>query len=160
LHILASQTAEQFVFRIWDLRSGKHLGKIATKPRGTNPETDEVARLVHAASGRVLVVEDKSARVVDLASGKAVGSPWKHEGSIWFARFSHDGTRAITAARTDGVAKVRDLASGKDTTLSLAYGWKPLDAAFQEGGEVAVAFYDGAVNRYRLSTGQPVANSL
>jgi hypothetical protein len=150
LRMLAGQTTEQFVFRIWDLRSGKHLGKIATKPRGTNPEADEVARLVHAASGRVLVVEDKSAHVVDLASGKVVGSPWKHEASIWFARFSHDGTRAITATRTDGHAEVRDLASGKDTTLPLAYGWKPLDAAFQEGGEVAGAFYDGAVNRYQF----------
>jgi hypothetical protein len=55
---------------------------------------------------------DKTARVWDAASGKAIGQPMRHEDAVYSAQFSSDGQRVVTAS-ADKTAQVWDAASGK-----------------------------------------------
>src|SRR5262249_23033463 len=69
-----------------------------------------------------------------------------------------DGSRVITID-TGGVGKVRELATGQVRDLAMGYSWSVLDAGVNGRGEVAVAFFDGTLQRYRLADGRPVPNS-
>jgi WD40 repeat protein len=154
----------QMTCRALEPATGKALAEATTDPLIGS----QVARLrffasgaephVHAATGRVLVVDGKRVKVVDLADGRTLGRPVVHAWPIRFARWSDDGGRAITID-TNGSGKVRDLATGRDRDLALGSGELPLDATFNGRGEVAVAFYDGTVQRYRLADGWPVPGS-
>ena len=55
---------------------------------------------------------DKTARVWDAATGKAIGEPMKHDGVVYSAQFSADGQRVVTASE-DRTARVWDAATGK-----------------------------------------------
>ena len=41
---------------------------------------------------------DKTARLWDAATGKEIGEPMKHEGTVDSAQFSPDGQRVVTAS--------------------------------------------------------------
>ena len=41
---------------------------------------------------------DKTARVWDAATGKAIGEPMQHDGVVISAQFSADGQRVVTAS--------------------------------------------------------------
>ena len=41
---------------------------------------------------------DKTARVWDAATGKALSEPMKHDGEVHSAQFSADGQRVVTAS--------------------------------------------------------------
>jgi WD40 repeat protein/tetratricopeptide (TPR) repeat protein len=146
--------------RMLEVATGKGLGEAAFRTQD-NPLGGGAEPYVHAGTGRVLVLSDRDRRatVLDLAGGKPLGAPVVHGQPIWFARLSADGSRAITIDR-GGVGKVRELATGQVRDLVVGYGWPPLDAAVNGRGEVAVAFYDGTVQRYRLADGRPVPGSL
>jgi WD40 repeat protein len=64
--------------------------------------------------GRLVVTasSDRTARLWDVASGKPMGKPMKHGGSVYSARFSPDGRLVVTAS-SDGTARLWDVASGK-----------------------------------------------
>ena len=55
---------------------------------------------------------DKTARVWDAATGKAIGEPMRHEDVVISAQFSADGQRVVTASE-DKTAQVWDVATGK-----------------------------------------------
>jgi WD40 repeat protein len=42
--------------------------------------------------------KDKTARVWDAATGKAISQPMKHEDQVCFAQFSPDGQRVVTVS--------------------------------------------------------------
>ena len=41
---------------------------------------------------------DKTARLWDASSGKAIGLPMQHDGKVYSAAFSPDGQRIVTAS--------------------------------------------------------------
>ena len=55
---------------------------------------------------------DKTARVWDAATGKALSEPMKHDDAIRSAQFSPDGQRVVTASKHK-TARVWDAATGK-----------------------------------------------
>ena len=74
----------------------------------------EVTAASFSPDGRRIVTGsvDKTARVWDAESGKPVGEPMRHEGSVNAASFSPDGRRIVTASY-DKTARVWDAESGK-----------------------------------------------
>ena len=52
----------------------------------------------------VTASEDKTARVWDAATGKAIGEPMRHEDAVCSAQFSPDGQRVVTASGPDGAS--------------------------------------------------------
>ena len=61
---------------------------------------------------RVVTVSDKTARLWDAATGKAIGQPMMHEGEVNSAQFSPDGQWVVTASE-DETARLWDALSGK-----------------------------------------------
>ena len=55
---------------------------------------------------------DKTARVWDAATGKAIGGAMKHEDDVFKAQFSPDGKRVVTASE-DKTARLWDAATGR-----------------------------------------------
>jgi WD40 repeat protein len=156
----------RFTYRAREAATGKTLGQATTTPplNVLGPRARSFAAAlgagsyVHAGTGRVLAVYGAWAKVVDLADGRTVGGPLDHRRPIWFARWNADGSRTITLD-TGGLGKVREAATGRVRDLAVGSGEFPLDAAFNGRGEVALAFADGTVQRYRLADGQPVPGS-
>jgi WD40 repeat protein len=62
---------------------------------------------------------DRTARIWDIASGKAITVLPLHADGVNDASFSPDGTRVVTASR-DGTARIWDAATGR-MILVLAY---------------------------------------
>src|SRR5208337_3615088 len=75
---------------------------------------DEVNSAQFSADGRRVVTAswDKTARVWDAATGKALSEPMKHDDEVFSAEFSADGQRVVTASR-DQTARVWDATTGK-----------------------------------------------
>ena len=46
----------------------------------------------------VTASEDRTARLWDAVTGKAIGEPMKHDGAVYSAQFSPDGQRVVTAS--------------------------------------------------------------
>jgi WD40 repeat protein len=158
-NLLQGRFEPRLTARMLQAATGEVLGEAAFYTRDNSPMAGGAEPYVHAGTGRVLVVTDRRATVIDLAVGKPVGPPVVHRQAIRFARLSADGGRAITID-TGGVGKVRELATGQVRDLAVGYDRQPLDAAVNGRGEVAVAFADGAVQRYRLADGRPAPGSL
>jgi WD40 repeat protein len=55
---------------------------------------------------------DKTARVWNVATGKAIGEPMRHDSYVRSAQFSADGQRVVTASE-DNTARVWDATTGK-----------------------------------------------
>ena len=60
----------------------------------------------------VTASDDKTARVWDAATGKAIAVLSGHDDQVWSAAFSPDGARVVTAS-DDKTARVWDAATGK-----------------------------------------------
>jgi WD40 repeat protein len=75
---------------------------------------DQVNSAQFSADGKRVVTasSDKTARVWDAATGKAIGEPMKHDREDNSAQFSADGQRVVTAS-SDQTARVWDAATGK-----------------------------------------------
>jgi WD40 repeat protein len=105
------------------------------------------ARLVHAPTGRVLVVEDRQATIRDAATGKVLVGPVRHTHSIYFARLSPDGGRAVTASQ-NGRCKVWDAATGKELLPEISHWNSISDVGFDERGRVHLTFWQGSVQTF------------
>ena len=55
---------------------------------------------------------DKTARLWDAATGKAIGEPMQHKERLYSAAFSPDGQRVVTAS-WDKTARLWDAATGE-----------------------------------------------
>jgi hypothetical protein len=96
-------TAALLTQKSWPVVTGamKHDGVVISAQFSADGQ-----RVVTASWG------DKTARVWDAATGKAIGEPMKHDGVVRSAQFSADGQRVVTAS-LDKTARVWDAATGK-----------------------------------------------
>jgi roadblock/LC7 domain-containing protein len=80
---------------------------------------------------------DKTARVWDAATGKALSEPMKHDGAVSSAQFSADGQRVVTASR-DKTARVWEAATGKALNEPMKHDGYVLAAQFSPDGQRVV----------------------
>jgi WD40 repeat protein len=149
----------RFTYSAWDRASGRLLEQVSM-PNKLEPIAADLANYVHAASGRLLIVEGKQARVVVLGEKRAVGGPpWQHDADIWYARLSPDGRFAVTYS-PDRMTRVRDLELGREFAFSTGHGYAANGAAFPAEDEVALTFYDGTARRYSLLSRRPISGGV
>ena len=94
---------------------------------------------------------DKTARVWDVATGKALTPPLEHNGLIYAAVFSPDGALVATASH-DYTARVWDAATGKPVSPPLVQSSPIAAAAFSpDGTHLVTASYDKTARVWDLS---------
>jgi WD40 repeat protein len=57
---------------------------------------------------------DNTARLWDVATGRALGPPLTHRSNVWAVAFSPDG-KTLASGAQDGTVKIRDVTTGADT---------------------------------------------
>jgi WD40 repeat protein/serine/threonine protein kinase/tetratricopeptide (TPR) repeat protein len=95
-------------------------------------------RVVTADGSRNLVgkaAKPAEARVWDVATGRPLTPPLKHEGTVVYAAFSPDGRHVVTASY-DGTARVWDASTGVARTGPLKHGGEVHQALFSPDGRV------------------------
>src|SRR5271157_1924521 len=108
----------------------------------------------------VTASEDGTARVWEVASGKAVGQPLRHNGVIKSVAFSPDGKRVVTAS-ADGTARVWEAATGKAVGEPLRQDGAVSSASFSPDGQwVVTASDDGTARVWEVETGKAVGQPL
>ena len=104
--------------------SGRFSGvkplSLAVYPRSHHclePDPPESPALLVTASA------DKTARLWEASSGKAIGLPMQHNGEVKSAAFSPDGQRVVTAS-ADKTARLWEASSGKAIWPAHAAQWR------------------------------------
>jgi len=85
----------------------------------------------------VTASKDKTARLWDAASGKAIGEPMMHEYAVNSAQFSPDGQRVVTGS-SDKTARLWDAASGKPIGEPMKHEYAVYSAQFSPDGQRVV----------------------
>ena len=113
-------------------------------PRRWNPD-----------GSRVITVSNDTARVWDATTGKPVSPPLKHGDKIWWASFSPDGRRVVTAS-ADNTAQVWDAESGTKVGQPLKHDNDLTLAEFSPDGRlVLTASRDNTARLWDSITGRP-----
>lgn len=105
---------------------------------------------------RVLsVAPGEGAQVWDLASGRPIGQPMRHDGGVTEARFSADGRRVMTVG-AEGSTRVWDAETGAPAGDPLRACGEVRDAQFSpDGRRVLTAADDGSVQLWSADDGRP-----
>jgi hypothetical protein len=102
---------------------------------------------------------DVTGRLWNAATGQPIGEPLRgHEGWVWGATFSPDGTRIVTASY-DKTARIWDAATGQQIGEPLrGHGGPVASAAFSpDGKRIVTASWDGTARLWDAATRQPTA---
>jgi WD40 repeat protein/DNA-binding SARP family transcriptional activator len=142
---------------IWDVKSKQKRVLLRPRPPASPTQPPAVPNGVDfSPDGRRLLVPmiDGTVRLVPVDGEGPVTVLRGHDGPVWNAQFSSDGTHAVSAGG-DQTARVWDLAAGTPTVLSHsgtvnAAGFSP------DGNQVATAGADGVVRVWDTSgRGEP-----
>src|SRR5208282_965113 len=123
---------------------------------------DVVLTAQFSADGQRVVTasEDKTARVWDAASGKAIGEPMRHEDAVRSAQFSPDGQRVVTASE-DKTARVWDAATGKAIGEPMRHdGWVYSAQFSADGQQVVTASEDKTAQVWDAATGKAIGEPM
>jgi WD40 repeat protein len=108
----------------------------------------------------VTASEDGTARVWEVATGKAIGQLLRHSGVIKSVAFGPDGKRIVTAS-ADGTARVWEAATGKAVGQPLRHDGIVSSASFSPDGQwVVTASDDGTARVWEVATGKAVGQPL
>ena len=96
---------------------------------------------------------DWTARVWEADTGKPVGAPLKHQGSVLSAAFSPDGRRVVTSS-SDRTARVWEADTGKPIGAPLQHQGRVFSAGVSpDGRRVATASDDGTARVWMVLLG-------
>ena len=114
-----------------------------------------VARAQFSADGKTVVTAsyDKTARLWDVASGKAVQVLRGHEGPVRSAQFFADGKRVVTAS-ADKTARMWDVASGKELQVLRGHEGSVVSAQISADGKTVVTASEDGTARLWDSSGK------
>jgi WD40 repeat protein len=102
----------------------------------------------------VTASQDKTARIWDAATGKAIIVLRDHEGAVNSGAFSPDGTRVVTASE-DRTARIWDVATGNEIITLRGHEDEVMSAAFSpDGTRVVTASYDKTARLWDAATGK------
>ena len=144
------------------------MGAILVQSDFVIPATDEmqsdaaIASAEFSADGRCVVTAsgDKTARLWDAATGKAVGQPMKHKGAVNSARFSPDGRRVVTASG-DKTGRLWDTTKGKAIGRPLRHRGGVSSAQFSpDGRRVVTASEDKTARLWDAATGKALSQPI
>jgi WD40 repeat protein len=104
--------------------------------------------------------EEYFARVYDVATGKALSPPLKHDDWVNSAAYSPDGRRVVTASH-DTTARVWDAVTGQALSPPLRHDHAVFHAAFSpDGRRVVTASVDKTARVWDAATGQALSPPL
>jgi WD40 repeat protein len=103
---------------------------------------------------------DKTARLWDAVTGKAIGEPMKHEGIVYSAQLSPDGRRVVTASE-DKTARLWDTVTGKAIGEPMEHEGKVYSAQFSpDGRRVVTASADKTARLWDAVTGKAIGEPM
>ncbi len=121
--------------------------------------TDAVRSAAFSPDGARIVTAsgDRTARVWDARTGKAIAVLAGHEDSVRSAAFSPDGGRIVTAS-WDMTARLWDARTGKAIAVLAGHeGWVTSAAFSPDGGRIVTASYDNTARVWDARTGNVIA---
>ena len=144
------------------LWNGMALGKREPIPDSMLAHENWVMSASFSPDGLRIVTAswDKTARVWDAASGRALGEPMRHENWVMSARFSPDGQRIVTAS-ADQTARVWDAASGRALGEAMRHEGHVASASFSPDGQrIVTASWDKTARVWDAATGRTLGEAL
>ena len=108
----------------------------------------------------VTASKDKTARLWDAHTGKALGEPMLHQDDVGSAQFSPDGTRVVTASE-DKTARLWDAHTGKALGEPMLHQERVMSAQFSpDGTRVVTASWDKTARLWDAHTGKALGEPM
>jgi WD40 repeat protein/serine/threonine protein kinase/tetratricopeptide (TPR) repeat protein len=167
--------------RLWDATTGEARGEPLrshplAEPELVNPSSDPLtgnpsvqtaaqkAQFSHAVfspDGKQIITGgyDNMARLWDVETGKQIGTPLMHEGTVRQVAFSPDGKLLLTGS-WDKTAHLWDAETGKPIGQPLQHQGTINVAVFSPNGQLLLTAGDKIVRIWDVATGQPVGRAL
>jgi WD40 repeat protein len=153
--------------RVWDTRSGKSLGPLLQQENPLqmaqfSPDGKRVVTVAEDKEGTAREIENKKARVWDVATGKLVTEPFEQDFNVFAAQFSPDGKRLFTLGASPLAPtplQVWDVETRKLVlNLRAIAVWA---AEFSpDGKHLATALADRTAQVWELESGKPTIEAL
>jgi WD40 repeat protein/tetratricopeptide (TPR) repeat protein len=104
--------------------------------------------------------DDRTARLWDVATGRPIGEPLKHQGMVWAVAFSPDGQTVLTGG-WDKTARLWDAATGRPIGRPLVHRGVVAAVAFSpDGRAILTGSHDGTARLWETIARQPVGLPL
>ncbi len=145
-------TSRNDSIKLWDITTGK------ARKHFVHPNQQTVTGLEFSKQGHRLVTRgiDSTVKVWDVRSAKLLQNYQKHQGQVFFATFTNDGTKVLSGGREpDFTAHLWEAKSGKTLLKLVGHQGKVYEAAVSpDNQKVATVAGDGKVRIWNLQTGQ------
>jgi len=106
---------------------------------------------------RLVTRSEKSAQILDMASGRPLGPPLTHESFVMSAHFNSDGTKVVTASH-DNTVKIWNAENGQLIGKPLVHEYKLMWAAFSpDSRRVATSAEDKRIRIWDVATGAVIS---
>jgi WD40 repeat protein len=152
--------SERGSVRLWQADSG---AEATTQLGGTNLQFRSRVRSVQfRPDGRALLItcDDHTARLHEVATGRAVGEPLRHHETLFPARFSRDG-RFVVTLPADREIQVCEAGNGRAFGPRLRHQDTVTEAEFSPDGRLLLtAAWNNAAHLWHVETGQPACAPL
>lgn len=143
--------AEDYKVQLFDAPSGQPRGE----PIGLKGLRALAAAAVSPDGTRIVTAcMDSNAYLWNTRSGEQIGSPLKHNDSVWAVAFSRDGQKVLTGS-FDQTARVWNAHTGEPMGPPLQHGERVRVVAFSPDGKLALTGgFDNTARLWDVATGR------